>query len=93
MDINQIILVIGAVCGAVIVVGGAASVVRRWLKPFLEIQERVQNLENSREKTEEGVEVLCKCMLALMDNALTGDNALTIRSARDEMQNYLIARR
>ncbi len=93
LDINQVILVIGAICGAVIVAGGAAGVIKRWITPILNIQERLQKLEVSREETEKGVEVLCKCMLALMDNAITGNSVATIKSARDEMQRYLISRR
>ncbi len=93
MGIDNIILVIGAVCGAVIIAGGAASVIRGWISPLLNMQERLQKLEYSREQTEKGVEVLCKCMLALMDNAITGDSVSIIKSARDEMQDYLISRR
>ena len=92
MGIDHIILVVGAICGAVIVTGAAASVIRRWITPILNMQERLHKLENSREQTEEGVEVLCKCMLALMDNAITGDSVSTIKFARDEMQSYLISR-
>jgi len=93
MDINQIIAVVGAICSAVIIVGAAAAVIRRWASPFVSMQERVSKLETSHETTNNGVEVLCKCMLALMDNAVTGDSVDKIREARDEMQSFLISRR
>lgn len=93
MDLNQIILVIGAICGALVVAGGAASVIHRWATPFLGVQERVQKLETSHETTRDGVEVLCKCMLALMDNAITGNSVDKIKEAREEMQSHLISRR
>ncbi len=92
MDINQVILAVGVVCAAVVMVGAAASVIKRWAVPFVSMQERVAKLEISHETTEEGVEVLCRCMLALMDNAVTGNSVDKIKQARDDMQHYLISR-
>jgi hypothetical protein len=76
-----------------VLVGGAVGVLRRWIAPFVKTQERLQDLETSHRKTEEGIGVLCKCMLALMDNSITGNSIEQIKNARDEMRNYLISRK
>lgn len=93
MDINQIVVALGAVCGSIVVVGAAISVIKRFAAPFSGVQERVAKLEISHQTTKAGVKVLCKCMLAMMDNAVTGDSVDKIIEARDEMQQYLISRR
>ncbi len=42
------------------------------------------------ETIETGIEKICKCMFALTDHELTGNSIERLRSAKDEMQEFLI---
>jgi len=99
MDIDQIIVAVGAVCAAIVALGGAISVIRKWVSPVLSImdsveklKERLDSVEENDRDTREGIGVVCRCLLALMDNAITGNSVDNIKNARREMQEYLIRR-
>ena len=86
MDVNQIILAIGAICSAIILVGGAIAVVGKWVKPLSTMKDDICKLKESDENTKEGIGVICRCLLALME--CYGDKP-EIKLARKEMQDYL----
>ena len=88
MDINQTIQTLGWVCGAIIALGGAISVIGKWWKPVARMQDDIKELKENDEQTREGVGVICRCILALMD-CVAKDNPEGVKHARKEMQDYL----
>ncbi len=99
MNVNEIIMALGVVCAAIIALGGAVNVLRRWVAPIASIKENVDKLkerldcvEQNDSDTREGIGVVCRCLLALMDNAITGNSVENIKCARKEMQEYLTKR-
>ena len=50
---------------------------------------RVDKVEDS---SEAGIAVICRCMLAMLNNSITGNGVDKLKTARDEMQDYLINR-
>ena len=87
MDINQVILAVGAICAAVILVGGAANVIRKWVSPLATMKEDIAKLKENNAMTNEGIGVLCRCVLAFL-RSVKPENDATKR-AEEELQNYL----
>lgn len=54
---------------------------------------RLENDMNTLRQQEETLQQLCRCMLAQMDNAITGNSIERLKQARDEMNAHLIERR
>ncbi len=99
MGINEVVVAIGTACAAVVAIGGAASVIKKWVSPIMtmadsihKLKERISALEENQCDTREGIGVLCRCLLSLLDNAVTGNSIENIKGARKEMQEYLIKR-
>ena len=51
---------------------------------------RLNKLEEAQAEMEETQRILMKSMLALMSHAIDGNNTDGLRSAKDELQEYLI---
>lgn len=85
------------ICGAIITIGGAITIITKFFAPFSDLKKRVAALESKFEgdhqelgKLEIGIEKICKCTLAITDHELTGNSVDKLREAKDEMQDYLI---
>ena len=88
MDINQVIATVGVLCAFIIALGGAASVIRKWVSPMATMKEDIAKLKESDVDTKEGIGVICRCLLALMD-CISDNNAEGVKPAKKEMQDYL----
>lgn len=92
------------ILSAIVVIGGATTVIAKWTTPFktlkkevadirdeLDTLKRYQNGDHKElEKIELGTEKICKCVLAITDHELTGNSVEKLRKAKDEMQDFLI---
>lgn len=92
------------ICGVIVTLGGATAVISRWFAPVRKLVCRIETLEKNFETqknfqngdhdrikdVETGNEMICKCVLALINHDLTGNSVDKLREARDEMQEYLI---
>ena len=54
--------------------------------------ERLKEIEKKQAETDEAMKVLMKSMLALMSQAVDGNNINELKKARDDMQEFLIRR-
>ena len=52
----------------------------------------IQELQKKQDETDEALQVLMRSMLALMSHAIDGNNTDGLRSAKAELQEYLIRR-
>lgn len=99
---NEIVITMNGLlwfCGAIGVIGAAAAVLAKVFAPFKNLEKRVSALETKQngdheelKKVETGIEKICKCTLAITDHELTGNSVDKLRAAKDEMQDYLIAK-
>lgn len=108
MEIWQGILLI---CGGIITIGGAITVVKSWLikikKPQTEVKEKINGIEETLEEHQQffkndkkeiaeikkGQQILYKSHLALISHALDGNDVKQLREVKDELHDFLIARK
>lgn len=101
--ITQLFQIFLAICGAIITVGGAGTIiVKIWekkRKPSKDaaemIKKHTEQLDNDNRRLkelEEGNKVMMQAMLALMSHALDGNHTDELRKAHDTLKEYLIKR-
>ena len=106
LDFNAIIVYVLAIAGAIVTLGGATAVIKRWWtnskgmknqEQLNKLDKRVENveykttrLENHQKGTEEFAKIMCNSMLALLDHEITGNNFEKLKQAKDEIKQYLI---
>lgn len=101
--LTQLFQIFLAICGAIITVGGAGTIiVKLWekkRKPNKDAHEMLkkhsEQLDNDNKRLkelEEGNRVIMQAMLALMSHALDGNHTEELRKAHDDLKEYLIKR-
>lgn len=62
-----------------------------------ELHDKCKELEQHNKQTssafKEGNDCICKCLLALMDHELDGNNVEMLKKAKEDMRSYLIERK
>ena len=85
------------VCGTIITAGAVFGVIAKWIRPAFQLKKRFDRIET--ETNENRVRIasigelnilMCRGIITLMDNAVTGNSADKIKQAKQEMQDYLI---
>lgn len=94
MDFIQACL---AVCGGVSIVGGASTVVYRWLNPAIKLSARVKKLEDYSEKDYERLKAIediqklqNKSLAAMLNHQIDGNGVESMKQIRDELLDSLI---
>ena len=106
IEINTLILTILALAGAIITLGGATSVLKRWWinskgmkneekinkldKRVENVEFKTQRLERHQNDTEEFTKIMCNSMLALLNHSITGSSVEKLKEAEEEIKQYLI---
>lgn len=106
IDINTLILTILALAGAIITLGGATAVLKRWWtnskgmkneekinkldKRVENVEFKTQNLEHHQNAQAEFTKIMCNSMLALLNHSITGSSVEKLKEAEEEIQQYLI---
>lgn len=106
IDINTLILTILALAGAIITLGGATAVLKRWWtnskgmkneekinkldKRVENVEFKTQRLERHQNDTEEFTKIMCNSMLALLNHSITGSSVEKLKEAEEEIKQYLI---
>ena len=85
-----------AACGALTLIGGAVTVIRRLLNPAFSIRKEVAALQSCNEDTTkllkeiaETNKLLCIGMLQLLDYTITGTGIEKIDQVRSDLLKYL----
>ena len=94
MEYVQMIL---AICGAVAVIGGAGAVIAKVIRPALQINKRVTDLEARSEKDyrrileiQEMQKAQTRCLVALLNHQITGNGIESMKKIRDELMESII---
>ena len=87
------------IAGALGIIGGAAVMVFKVIMPVYRIVKRVEILEDKSQKDYEALQkqaefdkAICKGMVAMLNHEIDGNHVDKLKSARDELNNYLIGR-
>lgn len=100
-QIQTVVLVILAACGAVATIGKAVDVIRGWLKPGSERHKdvhtklatdkaRLDAHEKEINELRDGQRVICSGVQALLDHALHNGNAQQMQDASNKLTEWLI---
>ena len=108
VTLGNVLIVVLAIAGAIITLGGATAVVKRWVtnSPSMKNQERINKLdkrvesveaktsvlENHQKQNDEFTKIMCNSMLALLNHSITGSSVDELRKAEEEIKHYLINR-
>lgn len=94
---NEHIIWLLEVFGAVITVGAAAAVIWKIIKPFKQALEKIAEHEKRLNSGEERFEEIsqagkmqCRCLLVLIDHEITGNSVENLKSMKRELQNFLV---
>lgn len=106
LTIGNILIVILAGAGAIVTLGGATSVLKRWWtnskgmknqeqindldKRVENVEHKTQRLERHQEQNEEFTKIMCNSMLALLNHSITGSSTEKLKEAEEEIKQYLI---
>lgn len=100
MEIVQNIL---SICGGISIIGGAAAVIWKCVKPATEFAGRVETLERhdketykhmeEMRKTLENVEStekeMMRCLLSMLNHEITGNGVEEMKKIRDELTDII----
>ena len=88
-----------AVCGAISVIGGAIAILYKWASPAIKLKNQVDELSESNaeltkklELLTDNTQALCRCVLALLDSNINGNNIDSLKAVKDELQDFLISK-
>lgn len=106
--LGEFFLIIMFLAGVITTVGGAITVIKKmWAsskanrhvelikshtEQILNLNSRVEKLENKTVEQDRFISVMCNAMLALLDFNINGDTTDKLRHAKEDMQEFLIHR-
>lgn len=102
ITLNQIqtfFVVLLAIAGAIITLGGAINVFINWKKnskverhdeEIKDHERRIQTLEDKTKEQDGFIKVLCNSILALVSHEINGNSKDKLRDAQKELQDFLI---
>ena len=99
MSVQETVNLLLAAAGAIVAIGGAAAVIKRWVAPALKLQKRVEQLERHEtsdlaaiREMKEANNMTLRGILLLLDTRLHGNNEEETKQLHTEIQTYLINR-
>lgn len=86
-----------AMASGISIIGSAGVVIAKVINPARKLSRRVKELEDRAAKNLEAIEdiqemnrLLCKGLLSLLENTITGNSVDKAKKVRIEIQEYLI---
>lgn len=99
--IKNFFIVLLAICGAILTMGGAINLLLNWSKQskvsqheriINDHENRLKDLEKNKKETEGFAKVMCNSMLALLNHNINGNSKDKLEEAKKELQDYLISK-
>lgn len=106
VNVNDIIVYILAIAGAIVTLGGATAVLKRWWtnskgmknqeqinqldKRVESVEYKTQKLESHQKENDDFAKIMCNSMLALLNHSITGSSVDELKKAEEEIKHYLI---
>ena len=90
--------------GGIVAVAGAASAIKRWLQPLLQMRRELNDLQARSKQCEERFEKLSrhqgeareanqavyKALNSIMNHMIDGNGIASLKSARDDLSRFII---
>ena len=81
-----------SICGGISIIGGAAAVIWKWLRPAIKMKDRVEQLEKNVEKDYKNIEEIKKMqasmsriLIDIMDHQIYGNHTEKMEQDRQEL--------
>ncbi|CUP15024.1 MULTISPECIES: hypothetical protein [Hungatella] len=94
MDTVQTLL---SICGAISIVGGAAAVIVKVIRPAFQMSKRVEVLEQHDKQDYDRLKAVedmqkqqSKCLAAMLNHQITGNGIENMKRIRDELLESII---
>ncbi len=108
VTLGNVLIVVLAIAGAIVTLGGATAVIKRWWtnskgmknqeqinkldKRVESVEFKTSQLESHQKQNDEFTKIMCNSMLALLNHSITGSSVDELRKAEEEIKHYLINR-
>jgi len=108
VTLGNVLIVVLAIAGAIVTLGGATAVIKRWWtnskgmknqeqinkldKRVESVEFKTSQLESHQKQNDEFTKIMCNSMLALLNHSITGSSVEELRKAEEEIKHYLINR-
>ena len=87
-----------AVAGGIVLIGNAAALIYKWLRPAYQLTQRVKTLEEHDRKDYETIEALrelskaqCSALLSIINHMIDGNNKEDMKKTREQIAKILIS--
>lgn len=96
MNIMDTIQTILAICGGISVVGGAVTVVKKWIAPAVKLNNRVKVLEEHDKNDFQAIQdikerdgLIMEALINMLNSQISGNNVDQLKKTRDKLISYL----
>ena len=96
MDLMDMIKTILAICGGITVIGGAITVVKKWIAPAVKLNDRVETLERHDKRDFEAMNeikerdsLIMETLVTILNSHISGNNEVELKKTRDKLISYL----
>lgn len=96
MHIIEAIQAILSICGGISIIGGAATVIFKWITPAFRLNKRVEILEEhdrrdleSLQRIAERDSLILEVLSTMLDSQISGNNVEELKKTKQKLTNYL----
>ena len=96
MDVMETIQTILAICGGITVIGGAITVVKKWIAPAVKLNDLVEALERHDKRDFEAMNeikerdsLIMETLVTMLNSQISGNNVEQLKKTRDKLISYL----
>lgn len=96
MSISEFIQFFLSICGGISIIGGAAAVIFKWIRPAFQLNKRVEVLEDHDKRDFETLKriaerdsLILEVLSTMLDSQITGNNREELKKTKQKLTNYL----
>lgn len=96
MSITEFLQYFLSICGAISIVGGAAAVIFKWIRPAFQLNKRVELLEDHDRRDYETLKrisdrdaLILETLSTMLDSQITGNNTEELKKTKQKLTSYL----
>lgn len=96
MSIQEFIQYFLSICGGISIIGGAAAVILKWIRPAFRLNKRVEILEDHDKRDFETLKriaerdsLILEVLSTMLDSQITGNNREELKKTKQKLTNYL----
>ena len=96
MTTGEILQAILSVCGGISIIGGAIAVLAKWIRPAVNLNQRVEELEEHDRQAVETMQriadrdsMILEVLSTMLDSQITGNNVEQLKRTKEKLTSYL----